>query len=662
MNQQNHSNKSTGATAKSNPYSVQAITAKISQTPAQMKQRLETLESMTYDDIRSSNKNMAKLSDIQIGLVILRLKAVVEKDDKLLSATISYNTPTLPQQNINRINNSNKINKPQQKHTNCMALAPTGFGKKSKGTFTTRAEYDQHATATTDTAKKKKKKAPNSTDKAVKAAYDQAQREAIKAGTWETRKVPAQRAAKDSNSKAEVDKPQRNKSAMQIYSKEKYYLVKGELSLSRDRSTTVSKSEVIVELNLRWNSLSPGDKMKYYKLASDEKIRYDKEMKIYNAKKSSGGIRSEPAIDNISSTLQQNDNATQRIQLTSNVADNYTSAPQQNNNRTVVNLGSGGVGNESEMSGPDHAMNWQAALAAGTAAPPLSSNIDSSAAKLNLPEEEFGGYNDNDPFENFSDSGEDFTGLLDSLGESKEMSSEELPAAKSSLKIAAPLADHESLYTESAKSPTDVNDPHGSVPTATSNHEEGSKSSEDVSNLIGSSAEERINNIVTGHEEEMEDYTTRSIQVLKKLNDEKEQILVKSITAIAMVRVSQHNSELEKMKDENTSLPMEPGAERDVLEQKKEELESELAEAEKGMTDNANNKVVLSILQNGIDKKEDELTEVNNKLNPFAGKEATLKRKFEGVYQEDLKRLKIDGEKNKAPVRVASMWNALTMD
>jgi len=107
---------------------------------------------------------------------------------------------------------------------------------------------------------------------------------------------------------------------------------------------------------------------------------------------------------------------------------------------------------------------------------------------------------------------------------------------------------------------------------------------------------------------------------------------------------------------------MESGVERDMLEQKKEKLESELTEAEKGMIDNAGNQVVLSILQDGIDKKKDELKEVNNKLNPFAGEEASLKRKYEKIYQQDVKRLKIDGEKMKVSDQVASMWNALTMD
>ena len=439
-----------------------------------------------------------------------------------------------------------------------------------------------------------------------------------------------------------------------------------------------------------WRALSEEDKKEYNEKAAEDKLRFNREMKEYNAKKSSG-IGNEPAAN--TSKQQSNNTTTQRIQPTSNAAYDNTLAPQQNNNRSVVNLGSG---NESDMSGPDNVISWKETLVAGTDAPPLSSNLESSV------EEEFGGNNDNDPFENFSDSGdgangqvtlfekegeEDLTGLQHLLGGygTDDSSDEEHPTAVSSLKIAAPQADQQirSRHIDIVNSPTDVNDTYDFMSTGATSEEgiksptknnvsfssgsvstamEVTKSSEVISNPTeGDEAERRINKIITVHKEKMGKFTTYSVQVLKKLNDQKESIYAADLSELAKVRHSQYTNELQKWREENPSLPMESGEERDQLLQQKNELNSELKGAQQGMADNANNPVVLGMIQNGMKKIEDELEEVNDKLDPLAGKKTSLKRKFEDIYQQDMKKLKIDGNENKAPVQVKNMWSALSL-
>lgn len=409
--------------------------------------------------------------------------------------------------------------------------------------------------------------------------------------------------------KAVGTKPQRVKSAKQFYNVDEYKNVKTELGLGNS-STKVSRTDVQAELNKRWDeSMSHEQKQKYYKMADDDKIRHKKEMDVYKAKQDS----------------------------------------------------------ENPMSGPVHAGSWMNTMTASPSnlSSAVEREVDGSATnevEIKRLEMEFGGDDDNDNL--FGDDE-----ILDSV-EGKESSLKNTPPEEqvkgwsqeatstavvgNSLKITAPPADQQpgSRHTEViTNSPTDV-----FMSTAATNvHEEGAKLPKDVNNPTVVDVEERINNIVTGHQEEMKKHTAHSLEVLKKLKDAKEQILVKGMTSVAKVRLVQYNGDLEKLKNENTSLHA--GAERDMLEEKKEKLKSELEKAEKGKIDNAGNQVVLDILQDGIDKKKDDLKEVNIKLDHSAGAEASLKRKYEDIYQQDMKRLKIE----EAPV-VMNMWSVLSKD
>jgi len=474
-----------------------------------------------------------------------------------------------------------------------------------------------------------------------------------KAQTTKTKSQPRKSTKRDPN------KPKK-RNAHNFFMKEQYSIIKNELS-NKDGSTEAvdkcgPRSAVTLLVNEKWKALPPEEKAKYEKKASDDKIRYKKEMEIYNAK---------------------------LLNAAKSKSDAATLPSQQNNNRTVVNNNSQplqriiqppqqtNTNDEQLEESFNLRHNQQVADAAAANAAAEPSNHEAL---------DFGGHDDNSNIFDVGDvpldDGEVVAGIQDLLqGYGSDEDSVE-PTAKKTLKIDTQLEEQvlESHQEGGAKSPTDVNKPQDSVPNATGNPKENTKTSTAANNTTNTTNnihsnintsldedEKRIAEISVSYNEKTESFKARMAQILKNLSNEQDQMKEEHIAQVAKVRVERYNHEVSSLE------PALPQASMGTLLEEKRKLESGLEKAraaeKREESKKESDEYTLGLIKDDIESKEKDLTRVNAELDPLAGKKTSLKRKFEGMYHQDLVKIfKIDGVNKKAPAQVSNMWDVRSKD